>query len=155
MLVDARSSRRRLLALLLAAAGAACAQTPANIESAALQWREIRRKRGHFDGAPWNDDVDRWQGRKHQAMQLLAQHARASAIAEAELLRLMGPADARWAVGQAAHTAALPRAQWQDGAAAPVGATLLVYNWRAQRDRLVFALQQGRVAATGWLHDFE
>lgn len=155
MLVDARPSRRKLLALLLAAAGTACAQTPANVEAAAQQWRELRRKRGHFDGAAWNDEVDRWQGRKHQAMQLLAQHARASAIAEAELLRLMGPPDARWAAGQATHTDALPRVQWQEDAATPTGATLLMYNWRAERDRLVFALQQGRVIATGWLHDFE
>lgn len=142
--------RRRQCWLLLAWPAAACAQSPAD-DALAVQWRSLRAQRGHFDGAPWNDEVDRWQGRKHQLMQALAQRAREHAAPEATLLQWMGPPDARWRLGQPEHGDAVQRAQWQG---VPQG-DLLVYNWRAHHDRLVLAVHRGRVVATGWLLNLE
>jgi hypothetical protein len=142
--------RRRQCCVLLAWPAAACAQNPAD-DAQALQWRTLRAQRGHFDGARWNDEVDRWQGRKHQLMQALAQRAREQAALEATLTQWMGPPDARWKPGQPEHGHAMQSAQWQG---VPQG-DLLVYNWRAKHDRLVFAVHGGRVVATGWLLTFE
>jgi hypothetical protein len=32
---------------------------------------------------------------------------------------------------------------------------MLAYDWRGRRDRLVFALDEGRVIAAGWLFTYE
>jgi hypothetical protein len=142
--------RRRRLCLMLVWPAVACAQTP-DAQALALQWRLLRTQRGHFDGARWNDEVDRYQGRKHQVMQALAQSAREQSAREATLVQWMGPPDEQWSSGQIAQAQAIERAKWNG---APQG-DVLVYNWRARHDRLVFAVHQGRVVATGWLHDFE
>jgi hypothetical protein len=130
----------------------ACAQG-ATVDAQALQWRALRMQQGHFDGARWNDEVDRWQGRKHQLMQALAQRAREQSATQAALVRWMGQPDARWKPGQAEHGTALQSAQWQGRP--PLQSDLWVYNWRARHDRLVFALDGGRVVATGWLFTLE
>jgi hypothetical protein len=130
----------------------ACAQGSGH-DTEVLQWHALRTQQGHFDGARWNDELDRWQGRKHQLMQALARRAREQSAAEAALLQWMGPPDARWKPGQAEHGTALQNAQWQGRP--PGQSELLVYNWRARHDRLVFAMHGGRVVATGWLLTLE
>lgn len=127
----------------------------------ARTFRALRATRGHFDGARWSDDVDRWQGRKHLAMQALASQM-LLAHAPAKLLRQsMGAPDGVLDPGQAAHTRAIEQAQWlkaADSPAAPLKgnpARLWLYRWRGSHDQLVLALDHGRVVAAGWLHDWE
>jgi hypothetical protein len=140
--------RRRALtaAVVLVLSNAGCAQAQPQAELAA-QWQALRAQRGHFDGAPWNADVDRWQGRKHVLMQALAAQAMAEQVSRELLTQRMGAPDALWRAGDAAHASALEQARWQG---TPRG-ELLVYHWRGQHDRLLFAIGEGRVVATGWL----
>jgi hypothetical protein len=126
---------------------AGCAQAQPDADLAA-QWQALRSLRGHFDGAAWHVDVDRWQGRKHVLMQALAARALDERLARDALTRRMGAPDAVWLAGQPAHASALEQAQWRGG---PPGNELLVYDWRGQHDRLLFALHDGHVVATGWL----
>lgn len=37
-------------------------------EKIAAEFRKIRKIKGHFQGAEWNDHVDKWMGRKHKLM---------------------------------------------------------------------------------------
>jgi hypothetical protein len=144
----ALKQRRALTAavvLVLSSAGCVQAQPGAD---AAAQWQALRPLRGHFDGAAWNADVDRWQGRKHVLMQTLAAQALDERLVRDALVRRMGAPDAVWRAGQSAHAMALEQAQWRGGSP---GAELLVYHWRGQHDRLLFALHDGHVVATGWL----
>jgi hypothetical protein len=140
--------RRRALtaAVVLALSNVGCAQAQPGADLAA-QWQALRPLRGHFDGAAWNADVDRWQGRKHMLMQNLAAQALDERLPRDTLLQRMGAPDAQWRAGQAAHASALEQAQWRG---TPAG-NLLVYHWRGEHDRLLFAIDDGRVVATGWL----
>jgi hypothetical protein len=140
--------RRRALtaAVVLALSNVGCAQAQPGADLA-TQWQALRPLRGHFDGAAWNADVDRWQGRKHMLMQSLAAQAQGERLARDALLQRMGVPDAVWRPGQAEHASAVEQTQWRG---TPAG-ELLVYHWRGQHDRLLFALDQGRVVATGWL----
>jgi hypothetical protein len=140
--------RRRALtaAVVLVLSSAGCAQAQPGADVAA-QWQALRPLRGHFDGAAWNADVDRWQGRKHVLMQALAAQALDERLARDVLTQRMGAPDALWRAGQPEHESATQQAQWRG---APSG-ELLVYDWRGQHDRLLFAVDQGRVVATGWL----
>jgi hypothetical protein len=143
----ALKQRRALTAaVVFALSNVGCAQAQPGADLAA-QWQTLRSQRGHFDGAAWNADVDRWQGRKHVLMQALATQALDERLARETLLQRMGAPDAQWRVGQPEHASATQQAQWRG---TPAG-ELLVYHWRGEHDRLLFAIGNGRVVATGWL----
>lgn len=143
----ALKQRRALTAaVVLVLSNAGCAQPQPGADVAA-QWQALRPARGHFDGAAWNADVDRWQGRKHVLMQALAAQALDERLARDALTQRMGEPDALWRAGQPEHASATQEARWRG---TPSG-ELLVYHWRGQHDRLLFAVDQGRVVATGWL----
>jgi hypothetical protein len=138
-----------------AAAFAACAQAaPDDTAALAREWRSLRAQRGHFDGGRWSDDLDRWQGRKHQLMQSLAQRARAAAWTPAQLRQWLGRPDAQWRGDAPEHALTLQPMRW-DGLTPPANALLFVYHWRGSRDRLIVALHGGRIVATGWLFEHE
>jgi hypothetical protein len=140
--------QRRVLtaAVVFALSNVGCAQAQPGADLVA-QWQTLRPLRGHFDGAAWNADIDRWQGRKHVLMQALAAQALEGRLARDTLTRRMGAPDALWRAGQPEHASATRQAQWHG---TPSG-ELLVYHWRGEHDRLLFALSEGRVVATGWL----
>lgn len=150
---------RRQLAFVAAACCSACAlaadPAPAPPDTDLAQaFRTLRKVRGHFDGGAWNNDVDRWQGHKHVVMQALATQMLNQRASTAQLRQAMGEPDARWMPGQAEQTRAIEQAQWQ-GAAGGKAATLWLYRWRGTHDQLVLALEHDRVAAAGWLYQWE
>ncbi|MEO4046987.1 hypothetical protein AAFN46_07820 [Pseudomonas sp. CAU 1711] len=136
--------------LLLALCG--CAHT-AVAEDAALaaEWRELRQVAGHHAGGPWRQDLDAWQGRKHQLMQSLAERLLAEKPDAAGVRALMGEPDRRVAAGAAEHADWLRRTQWQGE---PDG-ELWSYHWRGDHDQLLVAMVGGRVGAVGWLYAWE
>ena len=161
------SIERRRLSLAAAAWSGLWALAPPLAGAAPLAggedaqaFRALRRVRGHFDGGRWNDDVDRWQGRKHVAMQGLAEQMLRAHAPATQLRQAMGEPDERLQPGQAAHARAVEQAQWltSSDSEAPIKrntATLWLYRWRGRHDQLAFALEHERVIAAGWLHDWE
>ncbi len=149
-----------LLLSWIAGASTARAAEPTGDDSvgeAAAAWKALRPRRGHFDGAAYAADIDRWQGVKHLAMQQLAAHALARRLAPPALEDLMGMPDARWHARSPDHARARADARWQMNTSSEGlrRADLWVYHWRGRHDRLVFAFVQGRVVDIGWLHALE
>ncbi len=137
-----------IIGLLLCLPLHGCAQpTPALSQ----QWQAMRIQTGHFDGAPWNDAVDRWQGAKHQLMQQLAHRAGQERWPADKLKGWMGPADQVLREADADHAQMLAQTQWQGSP----GGELWLYRWRGTHDQLVMALKDGRVVAVGWMHALE
>lgn len=163
--------RRQLAFVAVACCGAVLAadRTPAAPPAAGdsvQTFRALRGVRGHFDGGPWNDDVDRWQGRKHVAMQRLAEQALREHTPAAQLRRSVGEPDAILQPGTAAHARALETAQWlavadsapqaaNNALSANQVAVLWLYRWRGSHDQLVLTLERGRVVMAGWLYERE
>lgn len=137
-----------IIGLLLGLPLHGCAQ---NTPTLSQQWQTMRLQPGHFDGAAWNDAVDRWQGAKHQLMQQLGHQAGWERWAADKLKGWMGEADQMLHGGEADHARVLAQAQWQGS---PVG-ELWLYRWRGTHDQMVFALQSGRVVAVGWVYALE
>lgn len=137
-----------IIGLLLCLPLYGCAQhTPA----LARQWQALRIQPGHFDGAAWNDAVDRWQGSKHQVMQQLAHRAGQERWPADQLKAWMGPADQVLREADADHARMLAQVQWQGSP----GGELWLYRWRGTHDQLVMALRGGVVAAVGWVYALE
>ena len=128
--------------LLLALAG------PADVETVAAEFRELRQVRGHFQGGEWCRDVDAWGGRKHRAMEALRQALGQPGTPLARVLSLMGTPEVR--MGEPGPS--LPESEallWR--LAAPVsGEELLIYEWRGRHDFLYFWIRDGQVSRCDW-----
>ncbi|MBB5016809.1 hypothetical protein HNQ59_000071 [Chitinivorax tropicus] len=123
----------------------------ADITDTAADFRAMRQRHGHFDGGPWQPALDQWQGKKHQAMQKLARHVWQQRLGTAQVRQLMGEPDELIRPDMPMYSAQIQHSNWQGQ---PAG-ELWLYNWRGKHDRLVLAMGQGRVVATGWQNAWE
>lgn len=117
----------------------------------AAEWTQLRQAKGHFAGGEWRQDLDAWQGRKHQLMQALAAEVLAAHSDTPAVLALLGEPDARVTIDQADYADWQRRTEWQ-GSPGPL---LWSYHWRGQHDQLLVAFSEGRVSAVGWLYAWE
>ena len=104
------------------------------IEELAQQYRALRRKKGHFSGGQWNDDLDNWGGRLHAIMSKLGNMLGRSPFAKQDIVRVMGQPDATVSNGQTEQ---------------------LVYFWRGRHDTLSFICCAGAVQEAKWYYALE
>lgn len=127
--------------VVVAMAGDSIARDPhedSDMEHVAAAYRELRAVRGHFDGGPWREEVDRWDGAKHRLMQRLAGALVARRAATDAVLAWLGPPDATIAASSA-----------------DPGAVCWIYRWRGERDQLALRIVATRVAAAEWRYAYE
>lgn len=137
-------------AIFALAACAAAAQAP-RWQDLAPEYRALQQQRGHFDGADWNAEIDRFDGRKHRLMQLLADALAQASPTLDELTAALGPPDARWAAGAASPL----QSPMPPELRARAGDALLWYRWRGRRDGLVLLIREQRLAQIAWSHALE
>jgi hypothetical protein len=113
----------------------------------AEQWQALRIKPGHFSGATWDDQVDKWQGAKHRLMQQLLELAWTERYDAAQLRALLGTPDRVWTPESDGYADWLRLTEWRGQ---PTG-ELWAYEWRGQHDQLLFAVEGEQVRAAGWL----
>ena len=159
---DHRPARRVFIGYLALGAWylarpAAAADEASNTNAPTVRdWQRLRGLKGHFDGAAWNNEVDRWQGQKHRVMQTLADGLVRQRANQRAVQQTLGRPDARLRPGEAGHDLAAASLVRGPGAAAPLQADarrgdLWLYRWRGQHDQLVLVLIDGRVRSAGWL----
>lgn len=151
-----------ILMLCLLAGCAGRAGTPANpletlqagnlaltpIQDIAAEFRSLRTVQGHFDGGPWNDEVDKWMGRKHQLMIELGARLGTGEYSRAQLIAWLGPPDATIHQGDDLFAQVTGLTNFEQPAPGPY--ELLLYHWRGTHDFLYFIAQQETVVNAGW-----
>lgn len=147
-----RKITRSLAACGLAVTLSACVMAePATLSSEAQQlaqqWHELRGKPGHFSGGQWDEQVDKWQGRKHQLMQQLFDLAWNERYTPSQLRSLLGAPDKVWTPTEAGYADWLRMTEWRGH---PTG-EFWAYAWRGQHDQLLFAVEGNQLKAAGWL----
>jgi hypothetical protein len=118
------------------------------LDQLAVEFRRLRKMRGHFDGGPWNDDVDRWMGRKHRVMLELASRLSGGQYDKAEISCLLGPADQIVRKGDTLFglITGLPG---YDPSTAGLQ-SFLVYYWRGTHDFLFFLCRDNLIVGSDW-----
>ncbi len=127
------------------------------IEELGRELGELRATKGHFGGGTeWNDDVDRWGGRKHVVLAALLQRLCSSrpddrtgtcspGTSRNRVVELMGAPDEVATRGSMPWTYALEERE------ASSVRELLVYHWRGGHDFVFFAADaQGDVRFARW-----
>lgn len=123
-----------------------------SIQQAVRTYSELRHIKGHFDGQTWNDDVDKWQGRKHRALIELADYINLSGINSRQLNSLFGQADQRLKKTQP-HFQRLIR-QTPELAEKAIE-RIVIYQWRGMHDYLYIAIRQDRGMSAHWWYSGE
>lgn len=113
------------------------------------QYLALRPVLGQFNGGEWNDDVDRWMGRKHAAMLELGTALSGGNISCPQLTELLQQPDHTVQGGddplyELIQT--LPAYETSQEEAAQ----FLVYEWRGVHDFLFFVCENGRITGSDW-----
>jgi len=120
----------------------------APIKDVAAEFRNLRKTKGHFEGGTWDDDVDKWMGRKHQLMIQLGSHLGAGEHSEAEVIQLLGPPDLIARDGDEAFNLVNSLSDFEKPVTDPY--EFLIYYWRGTHDFLYFTSQGETIINSGW-----
>jgi hypothetical protein len=118
------------------------------IREQANEFRELREIEGHFDGGDWNDDVDRWMGKKHVLMIELGERLGTGAYSQSQVVDLLGEPDAVAREGDALYDRIRDRGEFV-GPSGEVEA-FLVYHWRGEHDFLYLIVREEAILGAGW-----
>ena len=116
------------------------------LEQMAVEFRQLRAVPGHFGGGTWNDDVDRWMGRKHALMIELASRLIGGAYDKNTIVQLLDPPD------QIARESddLFDLIGSQPGYGESDSVEYLIYYWRGTHDFLFFVCRDGAVVGADW-----
>ncbi len=155
-----------LLILLLLAGCAGCASASGDsveaqdgssvvdpIEDMAAEFRGLRVIKGHFEGGDWNDDVDKWMGRKHQLMIQLGSHLGTGEYSKAQVIRLLTPPDALVREGDDLFELVNNSPDFEKPASSTY--EFLIYYWRGTHDFLYLTCQDEVILSSGWWYGGE
>ena len=120
----------------------------APIEEIAAELARLRTTKGHFEGGTWNDDVDRWMGRKHQLLIQLGTRLGTGEYSRAEIVRLLDSPDQIAREGDELFGLVSSLPGFERPAAGPYD--LLIYYWRGQHDFLYLTSQAETIVNSGW-----
>lgn len=123
-----------------------------NLRQLADEFRSVSATPGHFGGGPSNDDVDQWQGRKHQLMLELGSRLGDGDFNREQLVDLLGPADHVVTTGDPLMPTIASLPNFDTYAAADA---FLVYEWRGTHDFLFFVLQGDLIVGSDWWYAYE
>ena len=122
--------------------------TPDPIQDQAAEFRRLRATAGHFDGGDWNDDLDRWMGRKHALMIELGERIDTGAYTRAQAVDLLGEPDAIAREGDPLYNQIRDRAEFERPPGG--GYEFLVYHWRGEHDLMYLIAREQAILASGW-----
>jgi hypothetical protein len=107
------------------------------------QFHTLAPLRGHFDGAGWNDAIDRYGAQKYCVLDALRLELVRQQPGLSQALSWLGAPDARWPADK-------PPQRPVPADAPDTLDEYLWYRWRGQRDGLLLGVQQQRVVYAAW-----
>jgi hypothetical protein len=119
-----------------------------SIEDIAAEFRNLRETKGHFEGGTWDDDVDKWMGRKHQVMIQLGSRLGAGEYSKTEVIQLLAPPDLIAREGDELFDLVNSLTDFEKPATGPY--EFLIYYWRGTHDFLYFTSQGETIINSGW-----
>jgi hypothetical protein len=123
-------------------------ETREAIEDIAAEFRSLRTLKGHFEGGTWDDDLDKWMGRKHQLMIQLGSRLGAGQHSKAQVIQLLAPPDLTASEGDDLFDVVSSLPEFEKPATGPY--ELLIYYWRGMHDFLYFTSQDETIINSGW-----
>lgn len=123
------------------------------LEKIAAEFRTLRKLKSHFNGGTWNNDADRWNGRKHRLMiemkaRLFKNHNRKS-----DVIRLLDSPDRITRKGDTLFHRLIDTTRNDTSPLIPD--ELLIYYWRGEHDFMFFSCKDSTIQNCRWWHAWE
>ena len=118
------------------------------VEEIIDEFKKVRGIKGHFDGGAWNDEVDKWMGRKHRLMIELGLRLAGGKYEKSDIIKLLDQPDRIVGKGDYLFEQIVNQKQCYLSTAASY--EFLVYYWRGRHDFLFFTCQDGVIINSGW-----
>ncbi|MCI0471065.1 MAG: hypothetical protein L0Y73_05350 [Candidatus Aminicenantes bacterium] len=123
------------------------------IEDLAADFRALRRIKGHFAGGDWNDEADKWLGRKHRIMIEIGSRLADGKHRESAIIALLGQPDHITRPHDELFELIDKHPGY--GSFAHGNHKFLVYYWRGRHDFLYFTCRENVVVNSGWRYAWE
>lgn len=125
------------------------------IEEIAVEFRKIRKIKGHFNGGKWNDEVDKWMGRKHRLMIELGLRISGDKYKKGDIIRLLDQPDHIVHKGDDLFKLIISQKKYDSSPQEYDSSTttlyeFLIYYWRGKHDFLFFTCRNSVIIQSGW-----
>jgi hypothetical protein len=114
----------------------------------AIEFRGLRVILGQFDGGTWDNDVDRWMGRKHKLMLQLSFLIAEGEYSKSEIIQLLNSPDHIIQKGDYFYEQ-IAVLRDDNGLASPSD-EYLIYYWRGKHDFLFFTCKNRMIVSADW-----
>ncbi|MEM7334975.1 MAG: hypothetical protein AAF490_23060 [Chloroflexota bacterium] len=122
----------------------------AQFREKAADFRELRPVEGQFSGGEWVEEVDAWNGRKHQLMLDIANELEGNRYVESDITSHLGQPDQIVQQGESLYATLRP-----DTSPTEKETTLLIYHWRDNHDFLFFVSEEQIITEVDWWYSGE
>ncbi|KAL1916249.1 uncharacterized protein VTP21DRAFT_5866 [Calcarisporiella thermophila] len=133
------------------------------LKTQGLELQSLRQKKGHYQGATFDQEIDGFQGRKHRLMVALGEALGKPGTPAQKVIETMGKPDQ---LTPSLDEQAAPTVAVMPGPVVPSGTSTqstepnfyyLVYEWRGKHDYLWFQVDSKteNVLSSGWYNAFE
>jgi len=122
--------------------------TTEQLRQIASEFRDLRAIRGQYDGGTWDNDVDRWMGRKHKLMLQLSSLIAEGEYSKSEIIQLLNPPDHIAQKGD--HFYDQIAALRDDNDLVSPSDEYLIYFWRGTHDFLFFTCKNRMIVRADW-----
>ncbi len=119
-----------------------------SITDVAAEFKSLRAIQGSFAGGDWDDDVDKWMGRKHQLMIQLGSQLGTGEYDAAQVIQWLGSPDQVAGPGDDVYELVSNSHEFTKSGVD--SNEFLIYHWRGGHDLLYFTVQSGNIVGSGW-----
>lgn len=98
------------------------------------QYKNLKTKKGHFNGGEWNDELDKWNGKLHNIMIKLGENLGKPDYKCSDIINFLGDPDEIKKDIEEEH---------------------LIYYWRGKHDYLYFICKNGFIQKSEWYYSYE
>ncbi len=125
----------------------------ATMEQLSMDFQQLRKIKGHFDGGEYNADVDGFQGKKHTLLLKLGEILGKPGTESSLIVQYLGEPDDTEAEGVVLMPGPYMVEKVDNGSTQEPNIKM-IYNWRGKHDYLYFKVNpvSQLVEKSGWYH---
>ncbi|CAF0988242.1 unnamed protein product [Didymodactylos carnosus] len=121
------------------------------LTAASETYKSLKNVQGHWQGKPFNTDVDAPNSKKEVSMKYLQEYLGKVGTSADDILNLMGKPDKELDKPDIELVHELNRQSYQ----CQDGTKIWIYEWRGMHDYVYFLIKDNKVALSAWYYAYE
>jgi len=122
-----------------------------SLETLSAEYKALKQIPSYFGNGEWNDDIDKWGGKKQQVMEKLGKELGNGSYTKSKVIDLLGSPDMTARSSDKIYQSLV--LSNQQGNNKPE--EILIYFWRGMHDYLYFNVEKGIIVSFDWFYSYE